>query len=1289
MSKKNQTDIEIRLRELARERILVLDGAMGTMIQELQYDEAAFRGERFKNFHRDLRGNNDLLILTQPRAIEDIHALYLGAGADIVATNTFSSTSIAQADYDMSGLAYELNFEGAKLAHAAAVRVSAEDGKPRFVAGALGPTNRTASISPDVSNPGYRAVTFDQLRLAYSEQINGLLDGGADVLLIETIFDTLNAKAALYAVAEICDERGIHVPVMISGTITDKSGRLLSGQLPEAFWNSVQHANPVTIGFNCALGAEDLRAHVSDIGRIADTLVCAYPNAGLPNEFGQYDESPEYMARLIGEFAQAGLVNIVGGCCGTTPDHIAAIAAAVAPHAPRKIPQIAPRLRLSGLEPFELTPAIPFVNVGERTNVTGSARFRKLITSGDYTAALQVARDQVENGAQIIDVNMDEGLLDSEQAMTTFLHLVASEPDIARVPVMIDSSKFHVIEAGLKCVQGKPIVNSISMKEGEEKFIHEATIARRHGAAVVVMAFDEAGQADTFARKTEICKRAYDILVGRLDFPPEDIIFDPNVFAIATGIEEHNNYGVDFIEATRWIRQNLPHAHISGGVSNLSFSFRGNEPVREAMHSVFLYHAIKAGMDMGIVNAGQMAVYDDLDPELRQVCEDVVLNRDPGASERLLALAEKFRGQERQTKEADLAWREWHVDKRLSHALVHGITEFIETDTETARLAADRPLAVIEGPLMSGMNIVGDLFGDGKMFLPQVVKSARVMKQAVAYLLPFMDEEKARNRANGVVSDGRNSAGKIVLATVKGDVHDIGKNIVGVVLQCNNFEVIDLGVMVPAAKIIETAKAEQADIIGLSGLITPSLDEMCHLAAEMERHGLDLPLLIGGATTSRVHTAVKIDPNYKRGPVVHVNDASRAVGVASSLLSSSKREAYASDIRKEYVKISAAHAKAQADKKRLSLKQARANAISINWSQTTPKKPSFVGIRSFSDYSLSELVEYIDWTPFFQTWELTGRFPAILDDPKAGAVARSLYDDAQQMLKQIVAEKWFKASATIGFWPANSEGDDIIVYADDTRTTPIATYHTLRQQLEKREGRYNVALSDFVAPRASGIADYIGSFVVTAGIGEDVIADRFKHANDDYSSILVKALADRLAEAFAERMHQRVRKEFWGYASGETLGNSELILEQYAGIRPAPGYPAQPDHTEKGTLFRLLDAERTAGVTLTESFAMWPGSSVSGLYLSHPESFYFGVGKIERDQVEDYASRKGWTVQETERWLAPVLNYIPAANSNPAPADSGAISPLAAEEANGDLPSHPPGCTCAFHLRYRKKAANV
>jgi 5-methyltetrahydrofolate--homocysteine methyltransferase len=1281
----------------AGERILVLDGAMGTMIQALAYDEAGFRGARFAAFHRDVRGNNDLLILTQPKAIEEIHAAYLRAGADIVATNTFSSTSIAQADYDMSDLAYELNLEGAKLACAAAQRVSHEDGRLRFVAGAIGPTNRTASISPDVSNPGYRAVAFDDLRKAYGEQIRGLLDGGADLLLVETIFDTLNAKAALYAIAEITEERGIDVPVMVSGTITDKSGRLLSGQLPEAFWHSVRHARPITIGFNCALGAEDLRAHIADIGRVADALVCAYPNAGLPNEFGQYDETPEYMARLIGEFAASGLVNVVGGCCGTTPDHIAAIAAAVAPHRPRAVPVIEPRLRLSGLEPFELTAAIPFVNIGERTNVTGSAKFRKLITAGDYAAALRVARDQVESGAQIIDVNMDEGLLDSEKAMVTFLNLVAAEPDIARVPVMVDSSKFNVIEAGLKCIQGKAVVNSISLKEGEEKFIHEAGIAKRHGAAVVVMAFDEKGQADTLARKTEICKRAYDILVNRLGFPPEDIIFDPNIFAIATGIDEHNNYGVDFIEAARWIRKNLPGAHVSGGVSNLSFSFRGNEPVREAMHSVFLYHAIHAGMDMGIVNAGQMIVYDDIDPELRQTCEDVILNRDAGASERLLALAEKFRGKEKKSEAQDLAWREWPVDKRLSHALVHGITEHIDTDTEAARKLAARPLDVIEGPLMAGMNIVGDLFGDGKMFLPQVVKSARVMKQAVAYLMPFMEAEKALNLANGVTGDGRNSAGKIVMATVKGDVHDIGKNIVGIVLQCNNFEVIDLGVMVPAAKIIETAKREGADIIGLSGLITPSLDEMSFLAGELEREGLKVPLLIGGATTSRVHTAVKIDPNYHGGPVVHVNDASRAVGVASSLLSPSKRESFAAEIRAEYAKISAAHFRAQADKRRLRLADARANAVKFDFAERPPKRPAFLGTRTFRDYDLGELVEYIDWTPFFQTWELTGRFPAILDDPKVGAVARSLYDDARKMLERIIAERWFKAQAVIGFWPANAEGDDIAVFADEAREKRIATLHTLRQQLEKREGRFNAALSDFIAPASSGVADYIGAFVVTAGIGEDIVAERFKNANDDYSSILCKALADRLAEAFAERLHARVRREFWGYAPDESVSAGDLILEKYQGIRPAPGYPAQPDHTEKAALFALLDAENNAGVKLTESFAMWPGSSVSGLYFSHPESFYFGVGKIERDQVEDYAARKGWSVQEAERWLAPVLNYIPSQDQSaqdrslreamPTQPPSSAVP--ANDVETMQLGAHPPGCTCAVHLAWRKKAARA
>ena len=1223
------------LRRLAAERILVLDGAMGTMIQALGLDEEGYRGARFDAWNREVRGNNDLLNLSRPEAVRAIHLAYFRAGADIVSTNTFSSTAIAQADYGMAEIAYELNLEGARLAHAAARSAQDEDGRPRFVAGAVGPTNRTASISPDVANPGFRAISFDELRAAYGEQLRGLLDGGVDVLLVETIFDTLNAKAALCAIAEIAEERGARVPAMISGTITDRSGRLLSGQTPEAFWNSVAHAAPLSIGLNCALGAREMRAHVAGLARIADTLICAYPNAGLPNEFGHYDESPQTMAALIGEFADAGLVNIVGGCCGTTPDHIHAIAAAVAGKTPRTVPKLEPRLRLSGLEAFTLTPEIPFVNVGERTNVTGSARFRKLITAGDYGAALAVARDQVENGAQIIDVNMDEGLLDSEQAMTTFLNLVAAEPDIARVPVMIDSSKFSVIEAGLKCVQGKAVVNSISLKEGEEAFIRQARIVRRHGAAVVVMAFDETGQADSLARKTAIAARAYDILVNRVGFPPQDIIFDPNIFAVATGIDEHNGYGVAFIEAARWIRQNLPRAHVSGGVSNLSFAFRGNEPVREAMHSVFLYHAIAAGMDIGIVNAGQIAVYDDLDPELREACEDVVLNRRAEAAERLLALAERHRGHGKEKKEADLAWREWPVEKRLAHALVHGITDFIAADVEEARRRAPRPLAVIEGPLMDGMNTVGDLFGSGRMFLPQVVKSARVMKQAVAYLLPFMEQEK----------DGRDHAsanGKIVLATVKGDVHDIGKNIVGVVLSCNNYDVVDLGVMVPAEKILQAAIAEGADIVGLSGLITPSLDEMCHVAAEMQRQGFDLPLLIGGATTSRVHTAVKIHPNYRRGQAVYVNDASRAVGVVSTLLARESRARTVEEVRAEYARIASAHARGEGAKQRLPLADARANALRLDWSgDYVPPAPRLLGTRRLANIPVAELVDFIDWSPFFATWELTGKFPAILDDAKLGEAARSLYADAQDMLQRIAADRWLRADAVIGLWPANNEGDDILVFADEARRAPIAVLHTLRQQLNRREGRANLALADFVAPRASGLRDYVGAFAVTAGIGEDAVVERFKHANDDYSAIMAKALADRLAEALAERLHQQVRRDFWGYAADEALGPAELIAEKYRGIRPAPGYPAQPDHSEKATLFALLDGEREIGVKLTESYAMWPGASVCGLYFSHPQSHYFGVGRIERDQVEDYAARKGWTLAQAEKWLAPVLNYDP------------------------------------------------
>ncbi|MEW6436120.1 MAG: methionine synthase [Pseudomonadota bacterium] len=1231
MSKVSASEIENDLRAAAKERILVLDGAMGTMIQTHKFSEADFRGKRFADWPRDLRGNNDLLVLTQPHAIEAIHLAYAEAGADIIATNTFSSTRIAQADYGMEELVPELNREAARLVRRAADTATAKDGRPRFVAGAMGPTNRTASISPDVNNPGFRAVTFDELRAAYAEAAEALIEGGSDILLIETIFDTLNAKAAYAGLDDVFEKIGRKLPVMISGTITDLSGRTLSGQTPTAFWHSLQHAAPVSIGLNCALGAREMRAHLAELSRIADTLICAYPNAGLPNEFGLYDESPEYMAGLIGEFAEAGLVNIVGGCCGTTPAHIHAIAKRVAGLRPRDIPEIEPRLRLSGLEPFTLTPDIRFVNVGERTNVTGSARFRKLIKDGDFAAALDVARDQVTNGAQIIDVNMDEGLLDSQQAMVDFLNLVAAEPDIARVPVMVDSSKFSVIEAGLKCLQGKPVVNSISLKEGEEKFIEQAKIVRRYGAAVVVMAFDEKGQADSLTRKIEISARAYKILTETVGFPAQDIIFDPNIFAVATGIEEHNNYGVDFIEAAREIRKRFPLVHISGGVSNLSFSFRGNERVREAMHSVFLYHAIAAGMDMGIVNAGQLAVYEEIDPALREACEDVVLNRRPDATERLLALAESYKGKGTEAKEKDLAWREWPVEKRLEHALVAGITEYIDADVEEARQKAVRPLDVIEGPLMGGMNVVGDLFGAGKMFLPQVVKSARVMKQAVAYLLPYMEEEKADNV--------RSSAGKILMATVKGDVHDIGKNIVGVVLACNNYEIIDLGVMVPAQKILETAKTENVDAIGLSGLITPSLEEMCFVASEMEREGFDLPLLIGGATTSRVHTAVKIHPNYHRGQTVYVTDASRAVGTVQSLLSRENRTAYIEKVRAEYRKVADAHARAELDKARVSLAQARANALKLDFADYLPPKPLFTGTRIFRSYDIEELIPYIDWTPFFRTWELRGHFPEILNDKEQGEAARQLYEDAQDMLKQIVTERWFDPKAVIGFWPANAVGDDIRLYTGESRGETLATLHTLRQQLSKREGRYNLALADFIAPEGSGKADYIGGFVVTAGAREEKLAERFAKANDDYRSILVKALADRIAEAFAERMHERVRREFWAYAPDETLTDEDRIGEKYRGIRPAPGYPAQPDHTEKATLFELLQAARRIGVKLTESFAMWPGSSVSGLYLAHPQAHYFGVGKIERDQVEDYARRRSMSADEVERWLAPILNY--------------------------------------------------
>jgi len=1231
-------DARAALTAAAQERILVLDGAMGTMIQQLKLDEAGYRGERFKDWIKDVRGNNDLLVLTLPDAIRDIHLQYFLAGADICETNTFSSTSIVQADYGMEALAYELNVAGAKLARDAAQLAFDKDGRRRFVAGALGPLNKTASMSTDVNNPGHRNVTFDQIADSYAEAINGLIDGGADLLLFETITDTLNTKAGIFAAQRIFEERGFELPIMISGTITDLSGRTLSGQTPSAFWYSVRHARPFTIGLNCALGANAMRPHVAELSDVADTFIMAYPNAGLPNEFGGYDESPEFMARQIETFAREGLVNIVGGCCGTTPDHIRAFAEVAGRHKPRKIPGVATQLRLSGLEPFTLTPEIPFVNVGERTNVTGSARFRKLITAGDYTAALEVARDQVQNGAQVIDVNMDEGLIDSEKVMVEFLNLLAAEPDIARVPLMIDSSKFAVIEAGLKCVQGKPLVNSISMKEGVEKFLETARLVRAYGAAVVVMAFDEQGQADTEARKVEICTKAYKLLTEEVGFPPEDIVFDPNIFAVATGIEEHRNYGVDFIEATRRIKATLPHVHISGGVSNLSFSFRGNEPVREAMHAVFLYHAIQAGMDMGIVNAGQLAVYESINPELREACEDVILNRRDDATERLLELAERYKGGAAQEgKVKDLTWRTKPVGERISHALVNGITEFIDEDTEAARLEAERPLHVIEGPLMAGMSVVGDLFGSGKMFLPQVVKSARVMKQAVAHLLPFMEAEKdASGQAQGV-----KSAGKILMATVKGDVHDIGKNIVGVVLSCNNYEIIDLGVMVPTHKILETAKAEKVDVIGLSGLITPSLDEMVHVASEMEREGFDIPLLIGGATTSRVHTAVKIHPQYHGGPTVHVHDASRAVGVVSALLSKEQRPAYVADIKAEYEKVAAKHAQSELEKQRLPLTAARANAFKTDWANYTPPKPSFLGTRVFESYDLNELARYIDWTPFFQAWEMKGRYPALLDDPDQGPAARQLWDDAQTMLKEVLQKNWFRPKAVIGFWPANSIGDDIEIFTDESRSEELATLYTLRQQLSKQKEKPNLALADFIAP--AGTPDYIGAFVVTAGLEEQLIAERFERRNDDYSAIVIKALADRFAEAFAENLHERVRKEFWGYAKDEAIPVDDLIQEKYRGIRPAPGYPAQPDHTEKTTLFRLLNAKQRIGVELTESYAMWPGSSVSGLYFSHPGAYYFGVAKVERDQVEDYARRKGMAVREVERWLGPILNYTPVA----------------------------------------------
>ncbi|MDQ7730170.1 methionine synthase [Halomonas sp. SpR8] len=1216
------------------ERILILDGGMGTMLQNAQLSEEDFRGERFSDWPSDLKGNNDLLALTCPDVVKRIHRDYLEAGADIIETNTFNSTQLSQSDYGMESLVVELNRESARLAREVCDAVAAETGVPRYVAGVLGPTSRTASLSPDVNDPAKRNVTFDELRENYYEAAEALIAGGADLIMIETIFDTLNAKAAIYALEELFDARGERLPVMISGTITDASGRTLSGQTTEAFWNSVRHAQPLSVGLNCALGAEELRPYLEELSTKADTFVSAHPNAGLPNEFGEYDQTPEEMSEIVSEFAASGLVNIIGGCCGSTPEHIRAIADSVRDMAPRVIPERSRACRLSGLEPFNIEADSLFVNVGERTNVTGSARFKRLIVEEDFTTALEVALEQVESGAQVIDINMDEGMLESKEAMERFLNLIAGEPDIARVPIMIDSSKWEIIEAGLKCVQGKAVVNSISLKEGEAAFREQATKCRRFGAAIVVMAFDEEGQADTFARKTEICQRAYRLLVDEIGFPAEDIIFDPNIFAIATGIEEHNNYAVDFIEATQWIRDNLPHAMVSGGVSNVSFSFRGNNPVREAIHSAFLYHAIRAGLTMGIVNAGQLAVYDDLPAELREAVEDVVLNRRSDGTERLLDIADKYKGDgSGAVKKEDLEWRSWPVNKRIEHALVKGITVYIEDDTEQARAEAERPIEVIEGPLMDGMNVVGDLFGDGKMFLPQVVKSARVMKQAVAYLIPYIEAEK---------SEDTKAKGKIVMATVKGDVHDIGKNIVGVVLQCNNYEVIDLGVMVPADKILQAAKEHNADIIGLSGLITPSLDEMVHVAKEMQRRGMDLPLLIGGATTSKAHTAVKIEPQYEH-PVIYVTDASRAVGVAGKLLTPALKTPYVTEIREEYEKVRERNAKRRPKAADLDYTQARKRRFRTDWSTYTPAEPNMLGLKTFDDYDLEELIERIDWTPFFMSWQLAGKYPKILNDKVVGEAARNLFEDAKVMLRKLVEEKRVQARGVIGLWPANSVDDDVIeVYADESRSEVVERLHHIRQQTTKGRDGICYSLADFIAPKESGKADWIGGFAVTTGHGVDQLSKAYEAAGDDYNAIMVQALTDRLAEAFAERMHERVRKEFWGYVPEETLDNDALIAEKYQGIRPAPGYPACPDHTEKATLFRLLDATENTGLALTENFAMWPAAAVSGWYFAHPQSKYFSTGKITRDQVEAIATRKQMPLEEMERWLSPVLSYDPS-----------------------------------------------
>ncbi len=1225
------------LRQQLEQRILILDGGMGTMIQRHDLQEADYRGTRFADWGHDVKGNNDLLVLTRPDVIGGIHQAYLEAGADIIETNTFNATSIAMADYGMESLVWEINFAAAKLVKDLCVEMTAATpDKPRYCAGVLGPTNRTCSISPDVNDPGYRNVSFDELVVSYTEAIDGLVKGGADILLVETIFDTLNAKAAVFAIHQYFDEHPEteRLPMMVSGTITDQSGRTLTGQTTEAFYNSLAHSNAVSFGLNCALGPDLLRPYVEEMSRVSASYVSVHANAGLPNAFGGYDLEPTAMGEFVREWAESGLINIVGGCCGTTPQHIAAIYQAVKDCPPRPLPNIEKKCRLSGLEPFNIGDGDLFVNVGERTNVTGSKAFARLILNGDYATALDVARQQVENGAQIIDINMDEGMLDAHAAMVRFLNLIAAEPDISRVPIMIDSSKWEVIEAGLKCIQGKGIVNSISMKEGVDKFIEQARLLRRYGAAVIVMAFDEAGQADTYARKVEICEKSYRILVDEVGFPPEDIIFDPNIFAVATGIEEHARYGLDFIEATGWIKQNLPHAKISGGVSNVSFSFRGNNKVREAIHAVFLYHAIKNGMTMGIVNAGALEVYDEVDPVLRERIEDVVLMRGDdimAVTEALITLAESFRGDAKEAKGEDLAWREQPVEKRLEHALIKGITTYIVEDTEEVRLKCERPIHVIEGPLMDGMNVVGDLFGAGKMFLPQVVKSARVMKAAVAHLEPFIEEEKIRMGLQDAPAKG-----VIIMATVKGDVHDIGKNIVGVVLRCNNYKVIDLGVMVPCQKILDAAIEHKADIIGLSGLITPSLEEMAHVAKEMQRQGFDIPLLIGGATTSKVHTAVKIAPNYS-GPVIYVPDASRAVGVCSNLLSDTLRDAFVAEVAQEYERAREGHANRR-EGTLATLADARANKHPITWSNYTPPVPKWLGVREFRSYPLREIAALIDWTPFFQSWELAGRFPRILDDEIVGESARALWADAQAMLDKILAENWLTASGVIGLFPANSvEDDDIEVY-DPTSGEVCLRWVGLRQQMKKNDIKPNACLADFIAPKSSGVADYIGLFAVTGGLDVEARVQAFEAANDDYSAILLKALADRFAEAFAELMHRRVRTEFWGYAADETLDNEALIDEKYQGIRPAPGYPACPDHTIKPAMFDVLGA-RAIGMDITEGYAMTPAAAVSGFYLSHPAAHYFGVGKLDRDQVADYARRRGVSVEQAERDLAPNLGY--------------------------------------------------